>query len=81
MGIDRLEAALDRPHAGPAAEERLHAWRLAVDTAIAGKAAAVQWAIVAIYIKEVLCAQLVAPACEDVDRVEQVSGRADCGAE
>ena len=35
--VDRLEAALDGPHAGPAAEGRLHAWRLAVDTALPGK--------------------------------------------
>jgi hypothetical protein len=71
--VGRLEAALDGPHAGPAAEARLHTWRLAVDAALAGKAAAVQWAIVAIYLKEVLCARLVGPACEDVDRLDHTA--------
>ena len=69
----RLEAALDGPNAVPAAEARLHAWLLAVDAALAGKAVAVPWAIVAIYLKQVLCVRLVGPASEDVDRLDHAA--------
>jgi hypothetical protein len=70
---DRLEAALDGPGAEPGAEGRLHPWLMAVNRALEGKAVAVQFAIVAIFLKQVLCARLAGRACEDPDRLDHAA--------
>ena len=58
---DGLEAALDGPDAGPAGEDRLGAWLLAFNQALEGKALAVQWAMVAVFLRRVLRARLAGP--------------------
>ena len=58
---DPLEAAFDGPNADPTAEDRLRLWLLAVNQALEGKALAVQWAIMAVFLRRVLRARLAGP--------------------
>jgi hypothetical protein len=62
---DRLEAALDGPDGEPSAAARLHAWLMAVNHALEGKAPAVQFAVVAVFLERVLCARLASAGCDD----------------
>jgi hypothetical protein len=70
---DRLEAALDGPDAETSAEARLHAWLMAVNHALEGKAPAVQFAVVAVFLERVLRARLASAACEDPDALDHTA--------
>ena len=68
--VPRLLAALDGLDAGRAAAARLRAWLLAVTTAIDGKAPAVQWAMVAVFLRRVLRARLAGPEPNDREALD-----------
>jgi hypothetical protein len=53
--------------------DRLHAWMAAVDCTLEGKAPAVQWAIVAVFLERVLRALLASPELEDTVALEDAA--------
>ncbi len=71
--VPRLVAALDSLDAGRAAEARLRTWLLVVTHALEGKALAVQWAIVAVFLDRVLRARLTGPAGDDSDGLDDAA--------
>ena len=66
-------AALDSPDADPAAEARLYLWLFATNRALEGKAHAVQWAIVAVFLDWVLRARLTDPEVDDCDGLDSAA--------
>ena len=71
--VPRLLAALDGLNAGRAAEARLRAWLLAVTHALEGKAPAVQWAMVAVFLRRVLRARLAGPEADDREALDHAA--------
>jgi hypothetical protein len=61
------------PHGPYTAVDRLQAWMAAVDRVLEGKAPAVQWAIVAVFLERVLRARLASPEAEDPDALEHAA--------